>query len=296
MDTPASDRHVSNNPVMASCRLCGSDDCKTVAHQQYNGLNYHIVKCKHCSLLYVRETYACISPDYVDLTEEDIDAARLFSQGKHKERAFRQCLQLVKLYSQVGTQSDASLLDVGCGTGGWLTYASSKYRCYGFDASLAQSSYARKSFPEVRCATSLSEYLLQLDHPPSGFDLITLWDVLEHIRQPVPFLAELGGYLPPTGLLFVAVPAATPMLLKNRFASLWPGFTWHPHEHAAYYSPQTLVRLCDKAGLEVLRIEAVKAYGRSLSLFEIFRRIGFWITSSNPYLSLQICCICTRKE
>src|SRR3989304_2201137 len=77
------------------------------------------------------------------------------------------------------------LLDVGCGTGGFLCFVDEKvnYQFFGFDSSQTQINYAQKRFSMVRCAITIEEYIKKIGLPDLKFDLITMWDVLEHIRQ-----------------------------------------------------------------------------------------------------------------
>jgi 2-polyprenyl-3-methyl-5-hydroxy-6-metoxy-1,4-benzoquinol methylase len=180
------------------------------------------------------------------------------------------------------------MLDVGCATGGFLRIAQPQYECYGFDASPAQADHAKRHCPTVRHAIGYSDYLTKIHLSPGSFHLITMWDVLEHIREPIPFLQDLSPGLARDGLFFASVPAATPMRIKSRMRRLWPGFTWSPHEHAAYYSPSTLAGLVERAGLKVLRVFAVKVYPRDLAAFEVLRRLVFTLTSFTPGLSPQI--------
>jgi len=181
------------------------------------------------------------------------------------------------------------LLDVGCGTGGFLAFISEFFAVYGFDASAAQAEYARKIFPEVRRAASATEYVALLGCPEIKFDVITLWDVLEHIRRPIEFMNDLVAYLDSSGLIYISTPNANTMVIKSTLARFyWPGFDWAPQEHVAYYSPSTLRFLFAKLGLRVLRIGSTAVYPRPFSAFEVFRRMGFAVTAWFPKWAPQI--------
>lgn len=283
------------------CRLCGSDHYGTIGKESQNAHLYSIVKCLQCSLVYIRETYAQVSPQYKEMSDEDLTACHIWLQSKHKEEAFRQCLKLLQTFCKANASipSSPTLLDVGCGTGGWLEFVKSKYECYGFDASPVQSRYTLQNFPNVRCATTLYEYKAQFNGLLPEFDLITLWDVLEHIRSPVDFVAELSQALSPSGLFFASIPAALPMVIKSQLLSIgWPKsrFSWTPCEHSAYYSPKTLRFLCEKSNLKVLRIGGVRLYPRTISMFEAVRRLAFFITKPFPKISPQIFVLAMRNN
>jgi len=277
----------------SACRLCSSADYTLIARELRDDQLYTVVRCRQCSLLYVRETYAAVSPMYIALTPDHIDSDHVWCQTAHKQRAFAWLLELPELQSV----ERRSLLDVGCGVGGFLDEASSRFVTYGFDASAAQVRAAVKNHPRVRRATDIVAYRRQNPELPGRFDLITLWDVLEHIREPLAFLTELASSLSDDGFLFAAVPAALPMILKSRvLARRASAFSWTPHEHVSYFSPATLARLCAGAELRPVRIGSVPLYPRRLSAFEVVRRAVFLATRYLPAFSPQIYALCRRDH
>lgn len=71
---------------------------------------------------------------------------------------------------------------------------------------------------------------------------------LEHVPDALEFLNSMRILLATGGLLFVEVPAVSPILER-----LWAFELWD--EHISYFSPQTLRRLISRAGFSILRIE-----------------------------------------
>lgn len=286
--------------ILSRCRLCRNSEYKIIAQEIQNGMLYSIARCLKCSLVFILETHAPVSPEYTTLSEKGLDDYHIWLQTKHKELAFRQFVRLLHFFHPPNnSQSKRKLLDVGCGIGGWLEYAKADYECFGFDASPVQSRYASQRFPWVRCATNLREYQAQLGSILPNFDLITLWDVLEHIREPLEMLIELVRQLSPTGLFYASTPSALPMVVKSRLHhdfGLKVRFSWNPREHVSYYSPKTLHLLCKEAGLQVLRMGAVSVYPRRLSAFEIFRRIGFFLSRPFTKISPQIYVLAAPKN
>lgn len=269
-----------------SCRLCGSELLRPVMCDERRGQEYHIVRCEACDLVQTVEHYADVSPDYVDLDDGAIDHDRLWCQGEHKQPAFLQWRAAARKFIGTG----ARVLDVGCGTGGFLDFALKEgFRVYGFDASRAQAAYARKRFPNVRHAESFNAYLLELGERDLKIDIVTLWDVLEHIRDPLEFLKDAAGVLNPGGYLFVSVP--------NGRAIAWKSIIYRlrrkpmdliPWEHVFYYSPSALQRCLQQAPFEVSRIGAVTCYPRPVSAYELCRRAGFKIFQLLPGTAPQI--------
>lgn len=282
--------------MKSTCRLCDSESKKIITKESHSGLIYTIAKCNNCSLIYILETYNNISPDYVN--RNIVNDNLVWLQGTHKIKAYNQLCNLNiinKSFSKL-----KNILDVGCGTGGWLSYLKDNkigQNYFGFDASTIQVNYANKKFKNIREAYSIDEYLNKINNQSLNFDLITLWDVLEHIRKPKPFLESLVGKLNVGGIIYVSVPAAFPMRTKNILKHVgYPGFTWHPHEHVIYFSPKTINYLFNKINcLKVVKVGAVKVYNRPLSLFEFFRRVGFKSLENFPSLSPQIFLVAIKE-
>ncbi len=269
------------------CRLCGSPQVEEVISEEHDSRTYHVVRCPLCDLIQTAEHYAELSPDYVDLEDSALDQDRLWCQGEHKQPAFDQWLAHA---SRFVTEQSPRLLDIGCGTGGFLKFASANgFRTYGFDASRAQAEHARTLFSEVRHASSLRAYLEILDQPDLKFNCITLWDVFEHIRNPLPFLQQLAKALEPGGHVFVSVPngRAIPWKIRIHNALNRP-LDLAPWEHVFYHSIQSLYKCIRASSLEPVCCGAVACYPRPLSLYELCRRTGFVLLRMAPGLSPQI--------
>jgi SAM-dependent methyltransferase len=98
------------------------------------------------------------------------------------------------------------LLDVGCGTGQFVEAArKAGYRARGLDLSTAQLEVARRRFRDVEVqAGRVHDYAEGM--PPGSFDIVTAFQVLEHVADPLGFLADLRRLLRPDGYLAVGVP------------------------------------------------------------------------------------------
>jgi SAM-dependent methyltransferase len=274
-----------------TCRLCASNKVKLIFRLQHQGNLYTVINCQDCDLLQTLEHYDAVSPNYLYLSEDKIDEDHLWCQGAHKIPAFQQWWTHARILIK-NREQNLRLLDIGCGTGGFLKYARAKgIEVYGFDASAAQVRYAQGELANIRQAASLSEYLESLDSPEIRFDIITLWDVLEHIRNPLEFLLSLRDVLQPDGLLYISVPNGRAMHWKRRiYAMLGQNRDreWAPWEHVFYYSPTSLKSCLKKSGFEPLQGGAVSCYPRPISAFELIRRAGFLIFSWFPSQSPQI--------
>jgi 2-polyprenyl-3-methyl-5-hydroxy-6-metoxy-1,4-benzoquinol methylase len=108
---------------------------------------------------------------------------------------------------------EARILDVGCGTGAWLSRLAQRgfFNLSGVDLNVDQS---RSSGLRVDC--------VNLDAPnwpavAGGFDLITCIEVFEHIENPGQFLGNLENLLAPGGELLLTSPNVESLASRLRF-------------------------------------------------------------------------------
>ena len=136
-------------------------------------------------------------------------------------------------------------------------------------------------------AYSLEEYALKLGGQPL-VDAITMWDVFEHIRNPLEFLQQIQSACHPQTLVYVSVPSGAINPLKARLARLLGrGAGLIPWEHVFYYTKKSLPAIFERAGFEVVETGAVRAYRRAWSPHELLRRIAHSLLSPTRY-SFQI--------
>ena len=144
-------------------------------------------------------------------------------------------------------QRPGRVLDVGCASGLFLNLAAGVgWAVEGVEPSETLYGNARTALAgvgRVHCGT-----LEQTDLPPGSFDAITVWDVLEHVVDPVGFLTRCKWLLTPNGRLCINVPN-----LDSKEARLL-GKTWPLllAEHLNYFNRSSLTTCGQKAGLEWL--------------------------------------------
>jgi 2-polyprenyl-3-methyl-5-hydroxy-6-metoxy-1,4-benzoquinol methylase len=148
---------------------------------------------------------------------------------------------------------ELTLLDVGCGWGQALLYFRGQgMRCAGFDPVPEAVAYATRRGLDVRVAGFGNMNVFE-----RSFDVITLFNVLEHLARPEVVLAQLHDLLVPGGLLFVDVPNEY-NAFQTAGRELHSLREWWvcPPGHLNYFSPETLGRVVAGAHFEVLAAEA----------------------------------------
>ena len=281
-----------------ACKLCGAEETKLVLSEVTNSKTYSSYYCKRCNLHQTLGRIDPVSPDYIDLVQEDLDDAHRFLQTAHKLPAFNQWSQLIQKITD-HARRNTTVLDIGCGIGGFLDYCKDMgLNTFGFDASPAHAKEARLRHPNVRASISTKAYIAELGMPEQRFDLITLWDVFEHIRNPKEFLQEIRGVAKESNsLLYISVPSGALNLLKVRIAKARnKPIGLIPWEHVFYYTPESLRKILNESGFEIIEISGVAPYVRSpLNLHESIRRIVHNVLMKTEF-ALQIYVVAKVKS
>jgi SAM-dependent methyltransferase len=143
-----------------------------------------------------------------------------------------------KALDSLGLDRSASILDAGCGSGGNLTMLAGFGKVYGFELDDDARAVA-----ESRGMGQVSEGFLPdaIPFPGISFNVIGLFDVLEHLDEPVAALQALRERLTDDGRLILSVPAYQ--------------WLWGPHDeihhHKRRYSRSLLARHLEAAGYQV---------------------------------------------
>ncbi len=230
--------------IRSACPACGSDrghvlserDCKT-------GEPLTVVECGGCGLGHAQPmpTPQALEDWYTHQYRQDYKAAEA-PHLRHVLRAARIALARWDwLSGQPGFASPRQALDIGASSGEFV-YLLSRLgvAARGIEPHTGYSHFARQALGLEVAAGTLQQHLPGL--PAGGFDLVSLFHVLEHLTDPVGALQEIARLLSPGGRLFIEVPDAAGMSSpRNTFF----------RAHTLYFSPHSLTAVARAAGFEV---------------------------------------------
>lgn len=225
---------------MSNCRLCNRS--RLVPRHRIGAVT--VQSCADCGYVQVAE-----QPEPEELHE--LYAPAYFDHGKYSD-AFalrREHARRLAMMRRVGVRPGARVLDAGCATGDFIAAAGATYEMWGLDISEYAVARAREANPSAaeRIRSGLVE---QQDYPAGFFDAVVLWDVLEHLWDPVATCRRLAAALRPGGLLLVSTPnigAWTARLMGRRWA-----FMTVP-EHLGFFDRRTMTMLMEqRLGLRVV--------------------------------------------
>ena len=234
---------VADATVAFCCPICGGERGRWAA--TYNRLS--IARCADCGHGYVWPvpSRAFLEGIYSgDGYYEGSRASVGFSSYRGEEPARRRMFgRHLDRLAALGA-SQGRVLDVGCATGDFLKVARERgWEVLGVDPSSARREAEAAGIHLV--GTTIHDAQVEA----GSLDLVTFWDVLEHVTDPVADLAAAGRLLRPGGLLALSVPDS------RNLAARVSGRRWFGYktagEHLQFFTPESLRRGFAKAGLRL---------------------------------------------
>jgi 2-polyprenyl-3-methyl-5-hydroxy-6-metoxy-1,4-benzoquinol methylase len=241
-----SDAHTARLPATLgghACPVCGTAVRRAMDVGAFELFSCHRCGC-WCSNALVRNAATSFAPDHY------------FRNSRADEPKWDALLDRL---AAIGGQP-RSVLDVGCGTGDFLARVAGRFpglRQAGIELDPARAAEAQRANPaaEVRAGDAVQV----LAGIGQRFDLITLWDVFEHVTQPAVLLRLLAARLEPGGHLFIQTiheDSAVPRLgrLSYRLSGgLLRGVARRTHDahHLVFFTRMGLARLARDEGLHI---------------------------------------------
>ncbi|KPJ56396.1 hypothetical protein AMJ49_04950 [Parcubacteria bacterium DG_74_2] len=226
---------------MYKCRLCSSKNI--ILKHRFN--TFELGCCRKCGFVQVLQ-----KPTIESLSE--MYSGEYFNRGKYIESNkainFENKRRLFWL-KKSGLKKGARILDVGCATGDFINMAKRYFDMWGLDISEFAVKEARLKNPDIfqKIKKGMIE---ELSFPADFFDCIVMWDVIEHLWDPVGVISKLVKILKPGGVLAVSTPNI------NTATARLMGKSWHfmiIPEHLSFFNKSTLNYLFETAGLIPLK-------------------------------------------
>jgi ubiquinone/menaquinone biosynthesis C-methylase UbiE len=261
------------------CNQCGGDSFDVVYGPRYDAarpeeienafrssgdeiLVDQLVRCHECGLQYLNPRLR--SNVILQAYSSGSDEAYV-SQLSARERTFRSCLKTIERY----VPRRGRILDVGTGAGSFLQVAKEDgWEVAGCElnrwlAEWGSSHYGLSIHPGTIFDMKLEE---------GSFDVVTLWDVLEHTCDPKAVLRECRRVLKTQGRLAVNYPdigSSVARLMGHKWVFLLS-------VHLYYFTPESLGSVLKSLGFEVV---VQRRHWQYLGLGYIFHRM-------KPYLPM----------
>ncbi len=257
------------------CNLCGRDEWRIRYPSTMNnaedldvdlfrctspgyGSHAQIVQCAHCGLVFANPRW---TTSELEAAYEAVEDKTYVEERQGREITFRKHLDALEKVT--GPGNGRSLLDVGAYIGVFVEVATAAgWEAYGIEPSSWAVEQAKQQ--------GLPVYQGTQDTPVFDgrkFEVITMWDVIEHVSDPAAELRKSFQLLKPGGWLVVHtmnIDSLTARLMGRR----WP---WLMDMHLTYFSQKTMAAMLNAAGFDIIWSGT---QGRYLSLGYLATRLG----------------------
>jgi 2-polyprenyl-3-methyl-5-hydroxy-6-metoxy-1,4-benzoquinol methylase len=198
-----------------------------------------IVECRSCGIVYMnpRPHHLAVQDAYGDV--EDV---RYVEEEEGRVATFSDSLSHVRRFAPSGR-----LLDVGCHVGTFIELAEDA----GFEVAGVEPSRWAARRAEARVNGPVHVGVVEDAPLPEGaYDVVTMWDVIEHLPDPASTLRAVHSALRPGGV-FAVTTMDVEALFPRVAGRFWP---WYMQMHLVYFSRRTLGELLRSCGFEVVEV------------------------------------------
>ncbi|MFH1583168.1 MAG: class I SAM-dependent methyltransferase [Candidatus Falkowbacteria bacterium] len=188
---------------------------------------------------------------------------------------------------------NGKLLDIGCGLGFFVKRVNDypNWQAYGYEISKIAVDFA---INKLKLANIFCGKAEEADFPKNYFDIITLWDVIEHISNPDKILNYINLILKKDGFLFIHTPNANIQLFKTKLKKLIYGMKPGIHymeakDHINIYTAKSISRVLRSHNfqfVEFIHLHPIQSISGSKSRLDIFIK-NLWFNFSRVFYRLS---------
>ena len=225
------------------CPLCKSNNTSELFLK--HGFSHHL--CQDCGFLYVDPILKddVLMEFYVNY-ERWHNVLQSEIQQKMDHLKFSYGLDLIEMYAP----NRGSLLDVGSGTGHFMKSAKERgWDCLGIEFNQKEIDISINEGLDI-----VQEEIVSTFFDNKSYSIITMWEVLEHLKDPRAIVRRTYELLQPNGLLFILVPNRDSFV--NRILHEKSG-SFTPHSHISMFNHETLSNLLIEESFKIVESETI---------------------------------------
>ena len=251
-----------------SCRICASNSFKPFLRKN----DYYLSTCQKCGLLQIVDDLSNIKFEdlYVEeFFKEAYDWLEKGNKGRRKEyeKFHHRMQEIEELYPDKG-----NILDIGCSYGFFLDVARSRgWNPVGIEIGDYAATFAKTKLDlevhnvDITYAKLLCNY----------FDVVTMWNVIEHLNDPARVMRNINRILKKNGLVVFTTGDVLSYLRKLQGAK-WRSFI--PPIHVTYFDNKSVTELLERTGFSVLSRSVAlprESLLKKIGLLEILKKAKF---------------------
>ena len=246
------------------CYLCGSENQIKRRGKPRDNKSINVLECLDCRLVFL-DSFNHISDKYYEESQMNKENFQPKSVNAWlKETEIDDIRRLEKHKSKLNGKE---ILDFGCGAGGFLRAGrnlAKKVKGVELDQKVKEHWNGI-----IDIASSLEEIIEKKE----TFDTITLFHVLEHIKDPINTLKDISKCIKNNGEIIIEVPCSEDALLTLYECEAFQNFSYWSN-HLFLFNNDNLGKIIEKSGLKVKFIENYQRYSLSNHLY--------WLSQGKP--------------
>ncbi|RZB30172.1 MAG: hypothetical protein SRB1_02452 [Desulfobacteraceae bacterium Eth-SRB1] len=236
-----------HNVKLKNCRVCNSDHSKFLFQLRDSREEIRFFHCLECGMI------------YTDLILFERRVQETYSENYFKEHYLEVLASKVLFFNDIlesienETGRVGKILDVGCGIGTFLEIARDRgWDTTGIEVSSFAAQYARDKKLRV-----YEGFVGQVPLEYKEFDLITAWDVIEHVEKPIDFLSIINSILKEDGFLVLKMPNTCSISVRfyMKLSHISKRDYIHATTHLSHFTAKTISLALKKAHFRVFKIK-----------------------------------------
>ncbi len=256
------------------CNHCGN----TAAKPLFSLKGYDLVECTDCGLAYIANQPTAEKLTEIYSASADYHAGLQQPGSKLWQRMDGIARNHIAFLDRVAKHGE--VLDVGCSTGQFLARARDK----GFGVAGVEFSADSANFARTHFGLSVDQGSIhQSQRAAASVDVLTMFDVIEHVPDPASDIAKAFGLLKPGGWFVLSTPNIDGLFPRMAYKlahrlDYWP----HPEppHHLYQFSVRTLSAMLEKAGFVLgpvrhSNIELSYTFGTPATLARMPKRLAY---------------------
>ncbi|MEC1305750.1 MULTISPECIES: class I SAM-dependent methyltransferase [Lysinibacillus] len=223
-----------------NCPICGKDDSSF----QFMKNDFSLLQCNNCKTAFFDKIPVNTDDLYsAEHALSDAQKAYLVNKDYRKVRFASERITLIESLLQKSVLNK-NILDVGCGTGWFLEYAKEQgANCFGLELGKELSKFTeeRLNIPIWNCELPDLETDVR-------FDVITMFDLIEHVVEPLKLIESAKKLLNDSGIILIFTPhfdSVAIQTMKDKSNLIMPA------EHLSYFTKNTLNFIAEKTNMKV---------------------------------------------
>ena len=238
-----------------NCKICNSNNIQFL----FSAKGCALKKCVDCHFVFVdplpsdEEINSIYENEYFDKGKYIDDFATIM---EYKRRG--------NLISKCDVVKNSKILDFGCASGEFVNYLKNDYNIKGIDFSNNAIDIAKKKYFDIE---NSFYYYNQLEELDDDFDIIVLWDVIEHVKYPLETILLLKQHLKKDGIIILSTPnigASISKVMKSKWAFMTPP------EHLCFFDKKSMNTMIEKTNG---KIDYWETKGKWVNLAFLFYKV-----------------------